>query len=265
VNNPNTITQLISKPDIDVNKKITTKFAPLHFAIKHQNIGAAKQLLKKKDINTDIQGPTGLTPLHIVCQKGNNTLIGILIDKNADLLILNNMQSTPLACAFIAGKIDTIDKHYVKLMIHAQDATNNTQLHKCATIKCIQQLKKYLTFLLSNGVNIWSKNNNGFTAFDLAYKKYRFLCHHYIANVNSGVHVIFDTEQTLRQLNDQAEVALHFWAVTNAKMEYILLKEVFTTYKNNFQCQDIIPTIMLFYSSIDKKIVKFISKYLLNK
>lgn len=87
---------LLDHPNIDVNKKDIKGWSPLHYAL--NDIELMTNLINKgADIN--IQDNDGNTPLHIVSINNYMNCAQLLLERGADLFIVNKKGETVVQCA----------------------------------------------------------------------------------------------------------------------------------------------------------------------
>ena len=82
----------------------------LHWAIAHNNHDLAQFLLNKGFNNINVQDEQGNTPLHYALRNGNGDIIGLLLDRNAEVNSKNNQKNTPLHLAAQAGTIAVVKR-----------------------------------------------------------------------------------------------------------------------------------------------------------
>jgi ankyrin repeat protein len=198
-----TVAALLTAPDIKINAYQEGTSPALLIAVKrgdeniinllvdHQN----SHIIKSCDYNGD-------TLLHYACRNcicylGNGFFTQFLLEKGADPTKRNIQNRTPLAVAFFENPnfdpscfqnlYDTHYKsfHFEKLQDLIYKKTNihgNTQLHLAASltydgvdafsaIYC-EKFDQYITFLLNNGLSLYSRNNNNKRPVDIAYERY---------------------------------------------------------------------------------------------
>jgi ankyrin repeat protein len=196
-------TMLTKKPQLAIvrNREGNT---PLHIAsgYGHKDCIGSLLLHNKRTINR--QNYSGETALHIACANKNFDVIKELIINGANTTIKNDWQQTPLLILFcsIVGSDDDYDSDgsddkwdlfnsfidsnsiVANKLIHAIDKHKNCQFHLCATVQGITyyRFNRYLHFLISHGLNICARNNDGKRALDIACKKYNELYNFYIKN-----------------------------------------------------------------------------------
>lgn len=133
---------------------------PLHIAcLKNASLDIIDYLINaKSEINT--RDKDGNSPLHIAVKNNNKELGLILISKDADIFITNNLGESPLKLSYDlnAGREDWLISNKT---INSKDATGNTPLHLAAE----WNNPNMIIYLLNKGSNINAKNDNGETPF----------------------------------------------------------------------------------------------------
>lgn len=81
-------------------------FSPLHYAILHNSINAAKWLLTH-NANPNSRDSTGRTPLHWAALRNLNEIAQILINNAADTTLKDYLGMTPADCAMVASATQT--------------------------------------------------------------------------------------------------------------------------------------------------------------
>lgn len=153
----------------------------IHIAAMSKNIDILDMLIALK-ANLNIRNKFNETPLHFAVESKNQRNINHLLNQNVDLTIKNNKGETPIFYAVKNGDLPTIRLLYnAGSGLLTTDKNGNTLIHYCVlntpTItdgknKIVQTEKsKIIKFLIDHGVNTESKNNDGFTALELAKEK----------------------------------------------------------------------------------------------
>ena len=165
----------VSKRKIDTQDKSGESY--LHKAVHYGAQDLVKALLDKgADIN--IIDISGNTPLHLAVRTKNLRLARFLIDNKASLEIKNRSGRTPLllACS------DKIDKKMIRMLVdkgantNAQSKKGNSLLHELITKAEKRKwgrrnTRDILEFLIKKGAKIGIKNSFGRTPLQAAEKK----------------------------------------------------------------------------------------------
>ncbi|HSC25479.1 MAG TPA: ankyrin repeat domain-containing protein [Candidatus Babeliales bacterium] len=208
------VTIILNKNPQTAHMRCKNGNLPLHSAIYNEHKNCIESLITAyNNKNIDTQNYTMSTALHIACAKPSNEsfdtsytvkemiviacpkpsdesfdIIKQLIVKGASTTIKNNIQATPLLIMFSCvnsnnefNNFITKNPGFAKELINAIDKYGNNQLHLCATCQSINDDKfdQYLQFLISHGVNIWSKNKDGKLPVDLACDAFTTLYNEY--------------------------------------------------------------------------------------
>jgi ankyrin repeat protein len=157
---------------------------PLHTAASNSDnqCKCIKYLLKHEPSTVHWKNRLGNTPLHHACHQKNFKAIQLLIKYKADVTIQNLQGKTPLAVLYSHNKEKEREllrffekhKHIAQLFLHSVDDKKNTQLHLCTAIhpKYMRNLKHYIDFLISQGLNIHAKNNNDQNPLNIMLNRY---------------------------------------------------------------------------------------------
>ncbi len=158
---------ITSKPILNIKKNIETKkndFNPLIFKyIANDNITQLENLLKMgKNININQQDKDGDTPLHISIFLANAKIVKMLLENNADPLIIDKWGQTPLhrICFSISdNKTNDIVDIFIQKdklenldLFNIQDNYGNTVCHSI-----LKHIIKNKTILTDNHKNIINK------------------------------------------------------------------------------------------------------------
>lgn len=84
----------------------------LHAALCHRKYNMAKEILQHSDVNSIINiqdSYGGDTPLHLACNQQNVNMYYALVDKKADITIVNNQKETILLKAVSSHKCNVIN------------------------------------------------------------------------------------------------------------------------------------------------------------
>jgi len=134
--------------------------------LKHQ-----ERLVHKAQQNKDIKidrKKFGETPLHISCEKGNEEIVKLLLEKNSKINALDSLRETPLHKASRENHIGTalILLKDENIKINLQNSSNETALH----IACENNFENLAQSLIVNKADIAIKDEENRTALHLACK-----------------------------------------------------------------------------------------------
>ena len=116
-----TIIQLLSCKECDVNIENKQGDTPLHIAVRQSKTTAITQLLAHRQCNINCQNGMGITPLHIATMYGqDDALVQLLSYKECDLNVQNKEGDTPLHSAVRQNSTSAI----YKLLSHRQCNAN---------------------------------------------------------------------------------------------------------------------------------------------
>ena len=129
-----------------------------HLSIYHANdiccsLNVIKHLIEK-GANSNITTTSGDTSLHYACLQNNKDIIAFLISKGLNPNLKNKNGETPYLIACKCCSLDTL-KH----LIEKGATTNDTSI----PYACLQNDKDIISFLISKGLNLNTKNKNGET------------------------------------------------------------------------------------------------------
>lgn len=182
-----TMANLISK-GVSVNVVDDMEWSALHRAVFANNVDAVKLLLANKKVNIEASLPEntelqitggdiwyadGETPLHLAAFKGYTDIVNILLENNADILAIDNVNDAmPIHIAAAMGNTKTVmtllDSEAAKKsginLVDVQDDTGVTPL-MWATMK--KQIPT-MTQLIRYGANIEANDEDGWTPLHFA-------------------------------------------------------------------------------------------------
>jgi ankyrin repeat protein len=164
--------EYLKQPDIDVNEFNDDGHPPLISAIVSRNIKIIRMLLDKgADINI-IDDSEMYTPLHLAVLEDNIEIIQMLLDKGANINILcyslnNGKKYTPLHLVVLERNIDLVEILLEKgANINLQNSSGETPLH----LAVLEQDINIVKMLLEKGAHINLQNSSGETPLHLAIK-----------------------------------------------------------------------------------------------
>eukprot|EP01095_Lingulamoeba_sp_RSL-Kostka_P000958 TRINITY_DN11291_c0_g1_i1.p1 TRINITY_DN11291_c0_g1~~TRINITY_DN11291_c0_g1_i1.p1 ORF type:complete len:228 (+),score=49.95 TRINITY_DN11291_c0_g1_i1:94-777(+) len=120
----NIINELLEKPHL-------SEYKLFQLAIEEENIHIINKLIKKNfDINSQNSKGYCHSILHLACKKGNEDIVGLLLENNAILDLTNKYNETPFIKSVQYGHKPVIDLLISKNAdINARDINGNTALH----------------------------------------------------------------------------------------------------------------------------------------
>jgi ankyrin repeat protein len=220
-----TVASMISRNSQAINARNHGGRTPLHIASIHEQEDCIDLLLNHNISNINWQAyGHGNTALHMVCERENFNCIKLLLEKKADTTIKNNHQATPLVNLFSCtndiefGAFITNEPLLASRLIHSTDNEYNNQLHLCTELQPINydKFEKYLLRLISHGVGINARNNNGKRPIDLACDGYNTFYNLYITK----------RLPTIKQTLDNQEAIMHAFLRVTPSMSCADLKTI---------------------------------------
>jgi len=144
---------------------------PLHKAAYKGEVETCQELLEDQTSNpVNCRGAQNRTPLHRAVGKGHNEVVKLLIEKKADLSLVDSGGLTALHWAALFGLVDTGKILYDNgASVDAPTKSGETPLHLCAEKGTVE----FVQFLLANEANQELRDNGaggGGTAYDSAKK-----------------------------------------------------------------------------------------------
>ena len=137
----------------------------LHIAVKYNTKKEIVQYILEKSSLINTVNTEGDTPLHIAVNFDNEVLGGILIEKNANIFILNDKGFSPLSLAIeLGGKRGTW--FFNKKTLTAKDENGNTSVHIASQKGYANVIKD----MVNNGSDINATNKNNETPLFSALK-----------------------------------------------------------------------------------------------
>lgn len=143
----------------------------LHGAVERNNIDEVKRLIKEgENVNKIVSlrfYKTSAAPLHIAATKGCSDIAALLIEKKANINILDNDKRTPLHIASFWGQTDVVQVLIDnKAILDLKDSKGYTPLH----LAVIDGVNGHITteMLITAGADIELKNNEGQTPLHVA-------------------------------------------------------------------------------------------------
>ena len=126
---------LITLCRVNVNVQDVYGLTPLHLACSRGNRAAVEALVNAANININIQDKKAETPLHAACLFGDPYIVEQLLRKDADCLLKNIENVTPLHIACQEGYIEIVNLimrlrfNQRKELLNAYDLEFNFPLH----------------------------------------------------------------------------------------------------------------------------------------
>lgn len=146
------------------------KRTALHYASENGNLECVKKLyrysggLNQKDYFEN-------TPLSLACSNEQIKVIDYLIKKGANTLKANKNGFIPLLILYQHKILDKIKKESLHRLLRAKNPDNNSLFHLLtqadSTPRDVYNYDNFLEFLLSNELDIYARNNHGFTPLDI--------------------------------------------------------------------------------------------------
>ncbi|HLW72833.1 MAG TPA: ankyrin repeat domain-containing protein [Candidatus Babeliales bacterium] len=200
-----TVASIIKRNSQAINARSGYGCTPLHIASTHEQKDCIDLLLDHSISNINWQTYEGHTALHLVCARKNFNCIKLLLKKNADTTIKNNNHLTPLVTLFSYtddvefGDFINTEPLTVSQLIYSTDNEYNNQLHLCTKLEFINydKFEKYLLFLISRGVGINARNENGKRPVDLACDEYNSCYNFYSTHKFSTAKNILDNQEAV--------------------------------------------------------------------
>ncbi|THD29064.1 Ankyrin 2, partial [Fasciola hepatica] len=207
--NQSPVLKLLTEHGADVNKPVRNGFTPLHLTAKSNNLASA-EVLVQNGATVDVGSRNGYTPLHLAAQDGQIEFVDTLVNKyradpacaaqdgltplhlavqedkvsvaecllNAGASIDARTQEagfTPLHTAAYRGQLASVRLLLTRLAdagrtdaVNARTSMGSTPLHLAAQQGHLQVVLK----LLQSGADPNTRNRQGWTAAQLAYKQH---------------------------------------------------------------------------------------------
>jgi Ankyrin repeats (3 copies) len=170
---------LLTTPNINIDGN---DILPILFlAIKKGDIDIVKQLVTHdcKTINMHEKINDDCI-LHAACRAGNSEITRFLLEKGALTTTENTIKRTPLAVAYFeAENFNAFYSQDLKRLLLKRNKHGNTQLHLAVSMGMKDNEREkfncYITFLLQNGLSLWSYNKKKERPIDRAFKAYKKL------------------------------------------------------------------------------------------
>ncbi|MGP1439531.1 MAG: ankyrin repeat domain-containing protein [Treponema sp.] len=158
-----TFTSLLNATNI--YSKDSSGESVLHIAVRNNTKKEIVQYILENSTLINVVNMVGDSPLHIAVGFDNEILGDVLIEKNADIFILNDKGFSPLTLAIeLGGKRG--EWFFNKKTLTAKDENGNTALH----IVCQRGYARVIKDMVNNGSDINAINNNNETPLFSALK-----------------------------------------------------------------------------------------------
>lgn len=158
-----TFTSLLNATNI--YSKDSSGESVLHIAIRNNTKKEIAQYILEKSTLINTVNMTGDAPLHIAVGFDNEILGSLLIEKNADIFLLNDKGFSPLTLAIELGGKRT-EWFFNKKTLTAKDENGNTALH----IASQRGYARVIKAMVNSGSDINATNNNNETPLFSALK-----------------------------------------------------------------------------------------------
>ncbi|OUM68515.1 hypothetical protein PIROE2DRAFT_34857, partial [Piromyces sp. E2] len=177
----------------------------LIIAVRNQNPDIVSKLLEKNaDVN--VIDKDSNTPLIDAINGGNTDIINLLLEKNADLSKRDKDLNTPLMVAVSCNqsKNDKLFKYLIKngANIYATDLYGNSALMYACTNDDFTKIK----YLIKRGININIQNNDGDTALMQSIKAGTKI------NNEKIIDILLEKRADVDHQESQGNTALHYAA-----------------------------------------------------
>lgn len=153
-NNISKVKQYLEESPYMLHEKTQKGFSPLHLAVLVGNIEIVK-ILEEKGADVNLKNNNGGTPLFYACRKGDKVVADYLIKKGASVNIANHNGVTPLHFACKSGNLELIkllEAHGVNFNV--MDCTKGNALHYA----CLGGSVDVVKFLYQKGFNLETTN-----------------------------------------------------------------------------------------------------------
>jgi ankyrin repeat protein len=121
------VRELLSMPDIDVNKADNDGYTPLYNAALEGYVKMVKMLLKIPNIDVDKANNNGWTPLSCAASSGNVKIVKMLLEvPDIDVNKADNNSWTPLSRAALYGRFEVVKMLLAMPNIEVNKADNNS-------------------------------------------------------------------------------------------------------------------------------------------
>lgn len=128
------------------------------------------EILKKEVCDINAVNDFGDTPLHVASLKGFNEVVKILVQHGAEVNVKNKKGDTPLLLCAGYARCDLVRFLILKgANINITNEQGNNALHEAIKLTYeISDLKDIMCTLFVAGINLFSRNAEGYTPLELA-------------------------------------------------------------------------------------------------
>jgi len=136
----------------DVNAKSDQGYTFLHWATVSGHIEMVKLLLNKEGIDVNTKDDYNNTPLHMAARYGYKNIAESLLERDANITVINIFNDTPLDLAVINGNVETVELFLgkEKIEINAVKDNGKTIFHDAV----MNGHKDVVKLLLKKGADI---------------------------------------------------------------------------------------------------------------
>ena len=144
---------------------------PIHDAARVGDAEAVTSLLNQ-GVNIEDRETTGETPLISAALAGQTQIVNLLLDRHAAIEARNDRGLTPLHAAAYGGHVDTV----AALIEHGAAVDDNqNRYHTTPLIVAAEDGRSDIVeLLIAKGVDLETKEANGFTALTQAWAVYKW-------------------------------------------------------------------------------------------
>lgn len=149
--------------DLNLNVKDVNGQTSLHIAAKYGRADIVQLFIEKHGACPDMKDNKLRTPLHYAARNGHSEVVEILLKNKANFRILDQVGLGAIQYAISNRHIDTAKLLFTK-GADIESMGGFTPLHQAADVGC----SEITSFLLENGANVNSKNDNDYTPLHAA-------------------------------------------------------------------------------------------------